>query len=405
GKGTGRGMDFFSQSSLAILLLLALRMPKLATTGTWSNPLESRLSQRPLTDPEFDEACLKTMSTNPLNLSPTMPGLFTEHPDPKGVVGELKHPVAHEDHPQVILVMVCLLLVLGQGLTHTQATFACLLSFSQPVLAALEDGNTGPGFVGLLSLLASLLLLYWGGFKLLHLMDDLTTAVMATADEETESEVSTEDDIEDGAHGDDEEQVEVEEDTELTSQLPECLCFFPDPQIPCVLFKGEHYGEEDDIDENLGVPIFKVKLIKEYLLDPARELTGPLGINLLPHIPLISIDKTNALLRSYCLDQVVRHIAKAYPASLPRHVREALGWSKEILKSNERVKLQCELLWCGFLTIVKSSQSAYPLMVGQQGILAVKGISLTLIRGVYNTIRLAYGISGLPHISTAHSLF
>ncbi|MCP4118059.1 MAG: hypothetical protein GY737_22190, partial [Desulfobacteraceae bacterium] len=317
----------------------------------------------------------------------------------KGMVGELKHPVAHDDHLQGILVVVCLLLALGKGLTHTQATFACFLSFSQPVFAALEDGNTGPGFVGLLSLLASLLLVYWGGFKLLHLMDDLTIAVMATADEETESEVSTEDDIEDGAHGENEEQVEVEEDTELTSQLPECQCFFPDPQIPCVLFKGVHHGEEDDYDENLGVPIFKVRLIKEYLLDPARELTGPLGVNLLPHIPLISIDKTNALLRSYCLDQVVRHIAKAYPASLPRHVQEALGWSKEILKSNERVKLQCELLWWGFLTLVKSSQSAYPLMVGQQGILAVKGISLTLIRGVSNTIRLAYGISGLPHIS------
>ena len=238
-------------------------------------------------------------------------------------------------------------------------------------------------------------------------MDDLTIAVMATADEETESEVSTEteDDTEDGAHGEIEEQVEVKEDTELTSQLPDCQCFFPDPQIPCVLFKGVHHGEEDDYDVNLGVPIFKVKLIKEYLLDPARELTGPLGVNLLPHIPLISIAKTNGLLRCYCLDQVVRHIAKAYPASLPRHVQEALGWSKEILKSNERVKLQCELLWWGFLTLVKSSQSAHPLVAGQQGVLAVKGLSLTLIRGVFSTIRLAYGISGLPHISSAHSLF
>jgi len=44
-------------------------------------------------------------------------------------------------------------------------------------------------------------------------------------------------------------------------------------------------------------------------------------------------------------------------------------------------------------------------MVGQPGILAVKGISLLLTRGVYNTIRLAYGISGLPVVPTAHSIF
>ena len=206
------------------------------------------------------------------------------------------------------------------------------------VLVSQEDCNTGPGFVVLLSLLASLLLLYWGGFKLLSLMDDLTIAVMVTDDEESESEAPAEDDIEDGAHGDVDEQVEVEEDTDFTKQLPDCLCFFPDPQIPCITFKGTHYGEEDDLDEELGIPMFKVKLLKEYLLDPARELTGPLGINLLPFIPLVSIDKTNALLRAYALDQVVRHLSKTCPASLPRHVREALGWSKEILKSNDRVK-------------------------------------------------------------------
>ena len=61
-KGTGRGMDFFCQSSLAIIFLLALRMPKLATTGTWCNPLEFSLIQRPLTDPEFVEACLKRIA-------------------------------------------------------------------------------------------------------------------------------------------------------------------------------------------------------------------------------------------------------------------------------------------------------------------------------------------------------
>merc|ERR1712143_36597 len=187
-------------------IFLALRMPQIATTGTGSNPFESKmLNLRPLTDPESDEAG-PTMSTNPLYLDPAKSGLFTEHSDPKGMVGELTHPLAYEGHLQVILAMVCFLLLLGQGLTFTQATFACLLFFSQPVLAAHEDGNTGPGFVVLLSLLASLLLLYWGGFKLLSLMDDLTIAVMVTDDEESESEAPAEDDIEDGAHGDVDEQ-------------------------------------------------------------------------------------------------------------------------------------------------------------------------------------------------------
>jgi len=81
-----------------------------------------------------------------------MSGLFTEHPGPKGVVGELTHPVAHEEPLQIILIMVlCFLLLSGQGLSNTQATFTCLLFMSQPVLAAQEDGNTGPGFVVLLS--------------------------------------------------------------------------------------------------------------------------------------------------------------------------------------------------------------------------------------------------------------
>ena len=67
-KGTGRGSGFFSQTSLTMLLFLVLRMPNLATTGTWSNPFETRmLNLRPLTDPESDEACLNMMSTNPLN--------------------------------------------------------------------------------------------------------------------------------------------------------------------------------------------------------------------------------------------------------------------------------------------------------------------------------------------------
>jgi len=164
-KGTGRGSGFFSQSSLTMLLLLALRMPNLATTGTWSNPFETRmLNLRPLTDPESDEACLTMMSTNPLNLSPTMSGLFTEHPDPKGVVGELTHPVAHEEPLQIMLIMVLyFLLFLGQGISNTQATFTCLLFMSQPVLASQEDGNTRPGFVVLLSLILASLLLYWGG--------------------------------------------------------------------------------------------------------------------------------------------------------------------------------------------------------------------------------------------------
>ena len=50
-----------------------------------------------------------------------------------------------------------------------------------------------------------------------------------------------------------------------------------------------YHGEEDALDEELGIPMFKVKLLKEYLLDPARELTGPLGINLLPFIPIRKI--------------------------------------------------------------------------------------------------------------------
>merc|ERR1711940_249804 len=78
-KGTGRGSGSFSQTSLTMLLLLALRMPQIATTGTGSNPFESKmLKLRPLTDPESDEAGPTMMSTNPLNL--TFTRLSPDHP-------------------------------------------------------------------------------------------------------------------------------------------------------------------------------------------------------------------------------------------------------------------------------------------------------------------------------------
>ncbi len=70
-----------------MLIFPALRVPNLATTGTKGNPFEARLlNMRPLTDPQSDEACLTQMSANPLSPSPTMSGLFAEHPGAKGVV-------------------------------------------------------------------------------------------------------------------------------------------------------------------------------------------------------------------------------------------------------------------------------------------------------------------------------
>jgi len=44
-------------------------------------------------------------------------------------------------------------------------------------------------------------------------------------------------------------------------------------------------------------------------------------------------------------------------------------------------------------------------MVRQQGNLAVKGLNLLLTRGINRTVRLTYGISGLPVIPSAHSIF
>ena len=58
---------------------------------------------------------------------------------------------------------------------------------------------------------------------------------MAADDEESDSEAPAEDDGDDGTHGDVDE-VEDEEDIDFTKQLPDCLCFFPDPQIPCITF-------------------------------------------------------------------------------------------------------------------------------------------------------------------------
>ena len=177
-------------------------------------------------------------------------------------------------------------------------------------MASQEEANSGPGFVVLLSLTLVIALLYWVGFKLLHLIDAHTVSLMRdTDDEETDSEAAADDDGDDAPDGD----VDKDEDEEVTvftKQPPNCLCDSPDPQIPCVTFKGSHQGDDDNIDHELGIPTFKVVLLKEFLMDPARELTGPLGINLLPFIPLEGIEKVNTLLRVFALDHFIRHLSK-----------------------------------------------------------------------------------------------
>ena len=68
------------------------------------------------------------------------------------------------------------------------------------------------------------------------------------------------------------------------------------------------------------------------------------------------------------------------------------------------MKLQNDNIWFGFLTIAKASQSAYPQMVRQQGILTDKGLQLLLTRRTNTMVRLVFGISGLPVIPSVHSI-
>ena len=47
-----------------------------------------------------------------------------------------------------------------------------------------------------------------------------------------------------------------------------------------------------------------------------------------------------------------------------------MGWCREVLRKNDRVKLQNDNIWLGFLTLAKASQSVYPQMVRQEGVLS-----------------------------------
>ena len=220
-------------------------------------------------------------------------------------------------------------------------------------------------------------------FLLLHLITRIVLTIGAhTANSGSVLPDRSEDDDEDDegpeSHSDDEEVVDEPVDV--------CLCDPPDPQIPCEMFRGEPLEVSTTLDPELGIPRHRVALLKDFLLHPDRGLTGPHGLNLLPHVPLVKLDIVNSLLRLFTLDQVVRHLGKTSPASLPSHVRESIGWCRELLKSQrydnilqlrahnkkEHVVITFENLWFAFLTIVKASQSGYPPMPKQEGALSVK---------------------------------
>ena len=96
-----------------------------------------------------------------------------------------------------------------------------------------------------------------------------------------------------------------------------------------------------------------------------------------------------------------------------------MGWCQEALKNQRNIspsrvytragaswdiKLTRDNLWFCFLTLVKASQSAYPPVIKQDGVFSVNGLSLLLTRSTSHLMRLCFGISGLPLVSTAHAI-
>ena len=164
---------------------------------------------------------------------------------------------------------------------------------------------------------------------LLHLV---STRLVLAIDTYTASTGSESSDSSDSSGNDDE--------ASKPDTLDECLCDPPDPQIPCEIFRGgPQEVNNSHLDPELGIPRQRISLLLDFLNHPDRELTGPHGLNLPPHVSLMKVDTINSLLRLFTLDQVVRHLSKLGPASLPSNVKESMGWCREVLKSQRYVNI------------------------------------------------------------------